>query len=161
MFCHGAVLIAQLTISANFRDPQLVKVQSKETVECSVPRGECISHFLIEEDEAGRLWEPEAVDNATKPFSYHKRTVTHMNSQLLWTACMRPVQAQTKQNASTEGGHKVSPLDEELLATDSCWKGEPVFFTGVAPGRWPCSTGRSHIQEDAGSTNWTLWVSFY
>lgn len=40
---------------------------------------------------------------------------------------------------------------EALLAIDSFWKRPSVFSKNVASVSWPCSSGRTHIQEYLGS----------
>lgn len=48
---------------------------------------------------------------------------------VVMAACRKPVQAQTRPNASMDRrvGHTVLPLAVELLGTVSCWKRESRF----------------------------------
>lgn len=54
--------------------------------------------------------------------------VAHTRTHDIVTVCTVPVETQVRQHSSMEvrSGHEGPPLAEKLLASDSCWKKEPI-----------------------------------
>lgn len=78
---------------------------------------------IIVEERLGRVWEPDMVDEYREIVSSEYNTAaSHMNSKRLWQHTQALCKGQATQNSNMErkDGHKVPPLDNELLPTDSC-----------------------------------------
>lgn len=71
---------------------------------------------------------------------------------------MHKISVSSDQTKSQHGGnvvgHKVLPLDKELLVFDSCWERENQIFC-LSYGRTKTPQSRHHTQEVFDNTNWT------
>lgn len=81
---------------------------------------------------------------------------THRYCDSLHKTCAGSSQTKPQQG---RGWYKGPPLDEELLAIDSCSERHSLFSLRVeSQVGLPRSSWWSNNQEYMGSTNWTLWV---
>lgn len=103
---------------------------------------------------------------STRAQSYFSDTESSCTRELMVTmtaycSMHKPAQHQDRENPSVKraGRPEVSLLTEELRATDSCWERKNQCSLRMQPlVGWACSSGRPHIQEYMGSTNWTSWI---